>query len=111
LSKPVGIAYAGQQTWPVIEKVWIFHGDGAHFASGVFVDRAQGLAWIARHRLTGILTEYPVGDGCYDIAVRSGRFTPSKPHHGTPGHVAGFSPASDHVHVRDGAPDDHYGED
>jgi hypothetical protein len=25
----------------------------------------------------------PVGDGCYDIAVASVRFRPSKPHHGT----------------------------
>lgn len=39
--------------------VWIFHGTGAHFASGVFTDRDQGMAWIALHRLTGILTEYP----------------------------------------------------
>jgi hypothetical protein len=89
--------------------VWIFHGTGAHFASGVFTDRDQGMAWIARHRLTGILTEYPVGDGCYDIAVRDHHFTPSKPDHGTPAHVAGFSPGhTDHVHVRDGAPDVHY---
>lgn len=89
--------------------VWIFHGTGSHFASGVFTDRQQGLAWIARHRLTGILTEYPVGDGCYDIAVRDTHFTPSKPHHGTPAHVAGFSPGhTDHIHVRDGAPDNNY---
>jgi hypothetical protein len=92
--------------------VWIFHGTGAHFASGVFTDRDQALAWIARHRLTGILTEYPVGDGCYDIAVRDNHFLPSKPHHGTPRHVAGFSPShTDHIHMRDGAPDDNYPED
>jgi len=92
--------------------VWIFHGAGASFASGVFISRDQGLAWIAQHRLTGILTEYPVGDGCYDLAVRAGHFTPSKPHHGRPGHVAGFSPSgTDHVHVRDGAIDNQYGED
>ena len=39
--------------------VWIFHGDGAPFASGVFANRQDAMAWIARHRLTGILTEYP----------------------------------------------------
>jgi hypothetical protein len=33
-----------------------------------------------------------------------GRFHPTKPHHGTPSHVAGFSPPV-HVHVRDGHPD------
>jgi hypothetical protein len=35
------------------------------------------LAWAAEHQVTGILTEYPHG-GAYDIAVREGRFTPSK---------------------------------
>src|SRR4051794_37563114 len=90
--------------------VWIFHGAGASFASGVFTNRDDGMSWIARHRLTGILTEYPVGDGCYDIAVRAGHFAPSQPHHGTPSHVARFSPGyTDHVHVRDGQEDDHYG--
>lgn len=70
------------------QNVWIFHGAGASFASGVFASRDDGMAWIARHRLTGILTEYPVGD------------------------VDGFSPRhSDHVHVRDGIEDHHYGEE
>jgi hypothetical protein len=92
--------------------VWIFHGATASFASGVFAHRDQGLEWIAKHRLTGVLTEYPVGDGCYDIAMRAGHFSPSQPHHGTSAHVAAFSPGyTDHVHVRDGAIDDHYGED
>ena len=90
--------------------VWIFHGTGAPFASGVFANREDGMAWIARHRLTGILTEYPVGDGCYDLAVRAGHFRPSKPHHGTPEHVARFSPShTEHVYVRDGRDDHHYG--
>jgi hypothetical protein len=35
--------------------VWIFHGDGARFASGVFGDQASALAWVARWRLTGIV--------------------------------------------------------
>ena len=92
--------------------VWIFHGGGAPFASGVFANRQDAMAWIARHRLTGILTEYPVGDGCYDIAVRDGHFRPSRPHHGTPHHVALFSPSNtSHVHVRDGREDHHYGDE
>jgi hypothetical protein len=85
-------------------RVWIFHGDAARFASGVFNDKASGLAWIARHGLTGILTEYEVGDGCYDLALCAGRFRDSKPHHGSPGHVASFSPGLAHIHVRDGQP-------
>lgn len=98
-------ASAGQPAWTPTSAeatVWVFHGDGAPFASGVFGDREAGLEWIARHSLTGTLTEYQVGDGCYDLAVRVGRFRPSKPHHGQPSHVASFSPGGHHVHVADG---------
>jgi hypothetical protein len=86
--------------------VWVFHGEGAAFASGVFADLSTALVWIERHSLTGILTEYQVGDGCYDFAIQDGRFRPSKPHHGKPRHVAGFSPSgTEHIHVRDGRRD------
>jgi len=84
--------------------LWIFHGEQARFASGLFVTADEGLAWAADNHLTGILTEYPVG-GTYDIAIREGRFTPSRPHHGTPEHVAGFSPGLRHFHLVDGCLD------
>ncbi|GAA2522778.1 DUF7710 domain-containing protein [Pilimelia columellifera] len=86
-------------------EVWVFQGSGARFPAGVFTDRASAMAWVERHRLTGVLTRYPVGDGCYDIAVKAGRFTPSKTHHGSADHVANFSPAGPHIHVRDGRRD------
>ncbi len=73
--------------------MWIFHGDHARYASAVFDTLDAGLAWAAQHQVTGILTEYAHG-GAYDIALREGRFTPSKTHHGTPDHVAAFSPGS-----------------
>lgn len=83
--------------------VWIFHGDEARHAAAVFDTEADGARWIASHKLTGILTEYPVGDGCYDIAVGEGHFHPTKPHHGTPSHIAAFSPGwTRHVHFQDG---------
>lgn len=84
--------------------VWIFHGDGAHFASGVFESEEQGLSWCLRHKLSGTLTQYEIGDGCYDIAVRNGSFHPSKQHHGSPSHVATFSPSLWHVHILNGLP-------
>lgn len=85
--------------------VWIFHGDSARFASAVFTTEADALAWAELHRVSGIVTEYPVGDGCYDIAIERGSFTPSKPHHGTPEHIAAFSPGwTRHVHLTDGLP-------
>ena len=83
--------------------VWIFQGEGARFAAGVFDTEAEGLAWAGRHGLTGLLTEYPVGDGCYDIATADGHFRPTRPHHGSPEHVGQFSPGwTRHVHLREG---------
>ncbi|PRX04716.1 hypothetical protein CLV67_1472 [Actinoplanes italicus] len=84
--------------------VWIFHGDQERFASGVFTTMAAGLDWAAEHRVTGILAEYAIG-GAYDVAVEAGRFRPSKAHHGTPGHVAGFGPGLEHIHLIDGRRD------
>lgn len=85
------------------EFVWVFHGEGATFAAGVFRSADDGLAWAERHLVTGILTEYPVGDGCYDIAVEQGSFKPKRPHHGTPSHVAQFSPGwTRHIHIQGG---------
>ena len=87
--------------------VWVFHGHGARFASGVFATEADGLEWVKRHRLTGILTEYPFGVGAYDDAVARGLFTPSREHHGTPAHIAQFSPGrTQHIHLVDGQHDD-----
>jgi hypothetical protein len=86
--------------------VWVFHGDGARHASGVFVSEEQAMAWIEGHRLTGLLTEYPLGVGSYDDAVERGRFKPSRDHHGTPQHIGAFSPGhTRHVHVVDGSVD------
>jgi hypothetical protein len=41
----------------------------------------------------------------YAAAVSEGRFTPSKPHHGTTDHVAAFSPGLRHIHLVDGRRD------
>jgi hypothetical protein len=84
--------------------VWLFHGVHARHASGVFDTLDDGLAWAAEHQVTGILAEYPHG-GAYDTAISEGRFTPSKAHHGTADHVAGFSPGLRHIHLTDGHPD------
>jgi hypothetical protein len=43
--------------------------------------------------------------GAYDTAVYEGRFTPSKPHHGTTNHVAAFTPGLWHIHLVDGRRD------
>ncbi|MGW0215806.1 DUF7710 domain-containing protein [Micromonospora chokoriensis] len=83
----------------------VFHGSNARFASGVFRSRTDGLARAERHRLSGTLSEYPVGAGCYDQSVEAGSFRPSRQHHGTPDHVAAFSPHLNHLRLTDGVPD------
>ncbi len=90
---------------PDEQTVWIFHGDGARLAAAVFATESDAMEWAERHQVSGIVTEYPVGDGCYDIAIQRGAFTPSKPHHFTPEHVASFSPGwTRHVHLVHGRP-------
>ena len=84
--------------------VWIFHGDEARHAAGVFESKDQGLEWAERHGVSGILTKYPVGNGCYDIALEKG-FAPKRPHHGTAKHVGGFSSGWEHVHITNGNAD------
>jgi hypothetical protein len=102
MTRPAGADCPADTSRSAEATVWVVHGYRAHFASGVFADRDAGLEWIARHALTGTLTEYQMGDGCYDLAVRDGRFRPSKPHHGQPSHVANFSPSGHHVDAVDG---------
>ncbi|MFJ9391868.1 hypothetical protein ACIRON_23810 [Nocardioides sp. NPDC101246] len=90
-----------------LDSVWVFHGEGARFVSGVFASEADGLAWVERHQLTGVLTEYPLGVGAYDDAIARGLFKPSREHHGTPRHIAQFSPGrTKHIHLVDGHPGD-----
>jgi len=85
--------------------VWVFHGSHAKFASGVFDNERDAMEWIARHQLSGVVAEYAVGNGAYDLALAEGRFHPSKPHHGSPEHVASFGPGLGHRHVTAGKVD------
>jgi hypothetical protein len=86
--------------------VWIFRGDGANWPSGVFSSEEMAERWIAEHRLTGMITEYPVDVGVYEWAVASGRFRPSKPQHSSSGFIGGFTTAAqEHGHYTEGAHD------
>lgn len=79
--------------------VWVFHGEGAKFASGIFTSKDLANAWIQKHRLAGILTEYPLDTGVYDWAVEQGAFTPKKEAHDTPSFIQRFtSAAQQHEH-------------
>lgn len=90
--------------------VWIFNGKGGHFPGGVFSRRELAHAWIAYHKLNGVLTCYPLGEGCMDWAIRTGLFKIAKPESSNlarskdPDFVGSFSSAlQDHVHYENGS--------
>jgi 3-isopropylmalate/(R)-2-methylmalate dehydratase small subunit len=83
--------------------IWVFNGERSSFPSGVFSTRDAAEAWIARHRLTGTLTRYPLDTGVYDWAVSRGHFRPAREHQRSPEFIARFSSASqDHEHFEHG---------
>jgi len=86
-----------------IDCVWVFNGDGARYASGIFTSKAKAAEWIAHHRLSGLLTAYPVDEGVFDWAIRTGRFRVKGEKHTSSGFIQGFTTAGqDHVHYENG---------
>lgn len=92
-----------QQDEVAVETVWVFHGVGSQFANGVFRSLEEAEAWIAQHRLLGLLTQYPVGVGAYDWAVQYENFKPKKPHHFETDFIQRFANAGmEHYHYEQG---------
>jgi hypothetical protein len=82
-----------------VNDVWVFHGAGGRFTSGVFYSQSQAKEFINRYRLTGILTKYPVGISAYDWAIQEKAFQPKKPEHYEAGFIQRFTTASqEHYH-------------
>jgi hypothetical protein len=89
--------------------IWVFNGQGSNFPGGIFTDKIAAEAWIAANRLTGVLTAYPVNEGCFDWAVRNGvtnlGVAKLKAKSTDPLFIGGFSTASqEHFHYIDGRP-------
>lgn len=85
---------------------WIFNGERSPLPSGVFSDLDQAEAWIAHQRLSGILSQYPVGTGVYEWAISQDHFTPERDDQKTPEFIAKFSCASlEHFHYLNGKQD------
>ncbi|MCC3153596.1 hypothetical protein Q3A66_12220 [Hymenobacter sp. BT770] len=79
--------------------VWVFHGSGSRFASGVFTTRDQAEAWIHQHDLTGVLTRYPIDQGVYDWAKEKQLFQPTEPEHTEAAFIQRFTSGSqEHFH-------------
>ena len=89
------------------DQVWVFNVGTRPFPGGVFTRLDSAEAWIAANRLTGVLTLYPVDEGCFDWAVRTGRTgmrreTLERKQHDAE-FIGGFSSASqDHHHYQEG---------
>ena len=87
--------------------VWVFHASEARFAGGVFKDVALAEAWIEKNKLTGLLTAYPIDEGCLDWAVRTGsvgiKEEKLRQKSADPAFVGGFtSAAQEHFHYENG---------
>jgi hypothetical protein len=83
--------------------VWVFTGPQARFASGVFLNKEAASKWISQHKLTGILTKYPVNEGVYDWAVKNNHFAPKREDQTVPDIIARFTCASlEHYHCENG---------
>ena len=86
-----------------MDNVWVFNGDGATFPAGVFSTREKADAWIARHKLSGTLTWYPIDEAVYDWAITRGHFKLKRPDQSGAEFIQRFSSASqEHYHYEAG---------
>ena len=83
--------------------VWVFNGDGGTCPSAVFSSRTKAEEWIARHRLDGMLTLYPVDEPIYEWAIAQGCFTPKREEQSSARFIQRFSSAyQEHYHYTSG---------
>jgi hypothetical protein len=81
--------------------IWIFNGSKGKFPGGVFTTLDQAEQWIHANALTGVLTQFPVNEGGYDWALKTGLIKPSATHDAD--FIASFSSASyEHYHYENG---------
>jgi hypothetical protein len=85
-----------------MSSVWVFTSAGCHVPAGVFSTQEKAEAWISVHRLSGLLTEYPLDVGTYDWAVQQGTFTPRRDDQRTPEFIGRFSSAGQQHHQYEG---------
>ena len=76
------------------EWIWIFNGENSRLPAAVFQDRDQAEEWIRKHKLSGLLTLYPVNKSVYDWAVEEGVFSPKKQREGSSSVIQSFTSAS-----------------
>ena len=83
--------------------VWVFNAEDARFPCAVFSSLELGTSWVEQHKLSGVLTAYPLDTSVLEWAVQEQRFVPSKPHHASAHFIGSFTSASQpHHHFTDG---------
>jgi hypothetical protein len=89
-------------TLPEEPGVWVFHGEGGRLASAVFTTVEKADAWVAEHKLSGLLTWYPLDTGIYQWVIAKGYWTPKRKEHYEPRIIQGFSSYVHHHHYENG---------
>ncbi|MBF9263997.1 DUF7710 domain-containing protein [Paracidovorax cattleyae] len=85
------------------ETIWIFNGENSNFPSAVFSRIELAEEWIAKYKLNGVLTSYPIDQSVYDWAIINGYFIPKNEKEISPQFIGKFSSASqEHIHYENG---------
>ena len=82
--------------------IYVFSGEVGNFPGGVFDSIENAENWISLHKLTGILSYYPLNTGVFEWAVSSGFIKPEKAAKIPSREIGGFSSYVDHAHYEDG---------
>jgi hypothetical protein len=86
---------------PTLPQVWVFNGGKHRFPSAVFSSQELAEGWIAKTKVTGTLTAYPVDMGVHEWAIEHGHIQPTEPV--DPEVVSNFSHAAqEHFHYHKG---------
>jgi len=88
-------------------QVWVFNGGKGRFPGAIFEELDLAETWIRKHRLSGVLTAYPLNEGCFEWAIANNctNLSPEKlAAKGTDSDFIGaFTSASqEHFHYEDG---------
>lgn len=83
--------------------VWIFNGSKGKFPGGVFRSLNIAENWIRSHRLTGVLTGYPLDIGSFEWANANGLVSSKAKAQADRDFIGSFSSASfEHYHYEAG---------
>ena len=89
--------------------IWLFNDKSGGFVGGAFTDRSLAETWISDHKLSGVLTKYPINIGVFDWAEQNDLLS-MKPEtlvrkRVDPKFIGKFTTAvQEHYHFQDGRP-------